>query len=52
MGIWDTSALNNKGMSHVSAYQFNLQFIPEPGTAVLLGIGALGFVGRRRSRVR
>ena len=34
-GSWDTSQLDNKELSHLTAYRV----IPEPATAVLLGMG-------------
>ena len=34
-GLWDTSQLDNKALSHLTAYRV----IPEPATAVLLGMG-------------
>jgi len=44
MGLWDTSDLNNKGVSHVSAYSV----IPEPASALLLGLGLIGLAARAR----
>jgi len=35
-GFWDTSQLDNKELSHLTAYRV----VPEPATAVLLGMGA------------
>ena len=35
-GLWDTSQLDNKELSHLTAYRV----VPEPATAVLLGMGA------------
>ncbi len=35
-GLWDTSQLGNKELSHLTAYRV----VPEPATAVLLGLGA------------
>ena len=35
-GFWDTRELDNKELSHLTAYQV----VPEPATAVLLGMGA------------
>jgi hypothetical protein len=34
-GLWDTSQLHNKELSHLTAYRV----VPEPATAVLLGMG-------------
>ena len=34
-GFWDTSQLDNKGLSHLTAYRG----VPEPATAGLLGMG-------------
>ena len=34
-GLWDTSQLGNKELSHLTAYRV----VPEPATAVLLGMG-------------
>lgn len=44
MGIWDTTDLAGKGMSHVAAYQ---AVIPVPG-ALWLFAGGLVFLARRR----
>ena len=46
LGLWDTSDLSNKGVSHISAYN-----IPEPATLALLSSGLIGLVaqGRRRT---
>jgi len=52
---WDTSALDNKGLSHISWFGFASQTPPtevvEPGMLALLGAGllALGAVGRRKA---
>lgn len=45
IGLWDTSDLNNKGMSHITAYQ---AVVPVPGAIWLLGTGLLALVRRRR----
>ena len=34
-GLWDTSQLDNRELSHLTAYRV----VPEPATAVLLGMG-------------
>lgn len=34
-GLWDTSQLDNKELSHLTAYRV----VPEPATAALLGMG-------------
>jgi len=44
MGLWDTSDLGNKGVSHVSAYSV----IPEPASALLVGLGLLGLAARSK----
>jgi hypothetical protein len=47
MGLWNTDDLDNKGMSHLTAYKSN---IPEP-SSLLLALSAvvgLGMVLRRR----
>ncbi len=50
IGLWDTSFLGNKGMSHITAYQISA--VPLPAALPLLGsaFAALGFVGWRRRR--
>lgn len=50
VGTWDTSALGQKGLSHLTAYRL----APEPSTAWLLslGLGLLGARRRQRSRPR
>lgn len=40
IGLWDTSALNNKGMSHISAYRVSA--VPIPAAVWLFGAGLLG----------
>ena len=48
IGLWDTSQLDNKGMSHITAYQ--LAVIPLPAALPLLGsaLATFGIVGWRR----
>jgi hypothetical protein len=48
IGLWDTSALGNKGTSHISVYRFVV--IPEPGSLAVLGLGGVAMLMRRRSR--
>jgi hypothetical protein len=43
-GLWDTSQLGNKELSHLTAYRV----VPEPATAVLLGMGAVWLCLARR----
>jgi hypothetical protein len=47
MGLWNTDDLDNKGMSHLTAYKLN---VPEPaGLALALSaVAGLGVVFRRR----
>ena len=44
LGFWDTSELGNKGVSHVTAYSY----VPEPTTALMLGLGLIGLGWMRR----
>jgi len=46
IGLWDTSELGDKGMSHITGYRI----VPEPGTVALMSLGLLGLAvqGRRR----
>ncbi len=44
LGLWDTGDLDDKGLSHVTAYNI----VPEPGTGLLLGAVLLGLGGFRR----
>ena len=48
LGLWDTTDLSDKGLSHVTAYSI----IPEPTTALLVGLGlaVLGRGARTRRR--
>jgi hypothetical protein len=43
-GLWDTSQLDNKELSHLTAYRV----VPEPATGVLLGMGAAWLCLARR----
>jgi len=47
IGLWDTSELYSKGLSHISAYSTTV--IPVPGAFLLFGSGilGLGFVRRK-----
>ncbi len=47
MGIWDTSALGNKGMSHVTAYT---SAVPIPAALWLFASGLLGLLGFRQPK--
>ena len=44
LGLWDTGDLDDKGLSHVTAYNI----VPEPGTGLLLGAVLLGLGLYRR----
>ena len=49
IGLWDTTELENKGMSHVTAYSA----VPIPAAVWLLGSGLIGLVGiSRRHRLK
>jgi len=49
-GLWDTSDLSNKGMSHITAYQASV--VPVPAAIWLFGSGLIGLVGfTRRKKV-
>ena len=47
MGLWDTSDLGNKGMSHVTAYSI----VPEPSTVSVLAVGLTALATLRWPRV-
>ncbi len=47
-GSWDTSRLGNRELSHLTAYRV----VPEPSTAVLLGLGIASLCGGLRARAR
>ena len=44
MGLWNTSDLSNKGLSHLTAYSV----VPEPSTALLLGFGLAHLIIRKQ----
>ncbi len=46
LGLWDTSDLSDKGVSHVTGYSI----IPEPTTALLLATGLVALTAARRRR--
>ncbi|WP_024334956.1 PEP-CTERM sorting domain-containing protein [Desulfotignum balticum] len=52
-GVWDTSGLDNKDLSHISFWtaegNTNNQ-VPEPGTLALVGLGLATIAGYRRKR--
>ena len=48
MGLWNTSDLGDKGVSHVSAYQVT----PEPSTGILIAAGLAALAASRRQRGR
>jgi len=51
IGHWDTTELENKGMSHVTAY--SVSTVPIPTAVWLLGSGLIGLVGiSRRHRLK
>lgn len=51
-GIWDTSGLADKNLSHISFWtaEGNTNPVPEPGTLALVGLGLAGIAGYRRKR--
>jgi hypothetical protein len=51
-GTWNTSGLDNKGLSHISFWSTvdDTNPVPEPGTMALLGIGLITIVGYSRKR--
>ena len=48
-GLWDTSELEGKGISHLSFYKIT-GVIPEPASLALMGLGGLALLRRRRRR--
>ncbi|MGB5323797.1 MAG: VPLPA-CTERM sorting domain-containing protein [Pseudomonadales bacterium] len=46
VGLWDTSDLGDKGLSHLTAYSSNV--IPVPAAAWLFGSGLIGLAAARR----
>ncbi len=48
MGLWNTSDLGDKGVSHISAYQVT----PEPSTGILIAAGLAALAAARRQRGR
>ncbi|HIG69307.1 MAG TPA: PEP-CTERM sorting domain-containing protein [Myxococcales bacterium] len=48
LGLWDTTDLGNKGMSHVTGYSI----IPEPSTALMLSLGLVVLAVRNRNSAR
>ncbi len=46
MGIWDTGDLDNKGVSHISAYM--VVPIPAAGWLLVSALAGFGLLGRRR----
>jgi hypothetical protein len=54
-GTWNTSGLNNHGLSHISFWTADGTVpphnpVPEPGTMALLGIGLITIAGYSRKR--
>jgi hypothetical protein len=54
-GIWNTSGLNNKGLSHITFWTADGTIdppnpVPEPGTLALVGLGLATLAGYRRKR--
>ena len=48
MGIWDTSELGNKGVSHITAYQAKVVPIPAALWLMVSGLAGLGLMQRRK----
>ena len=46
MGLWDTSTLDDKGLSHITAY--SITAVPLPAGIWLLASGLIGLAGMRR----
>ncbi|MCF8076966.1 MAG: PEP-CTERM sorting domain-containing protein [Desulfotignum sp.] len=53
-GVWDTSGLDNKDLSHISFWTADgttpADPVPEPATLALVGLGLAGIAGYRRKR--
>ncbi|EMS80580.1 putative PEP-CTERM-like protein [Desulfotignum phosphitoxidans DSM 13687] len=51
-GVWDTSGLDNKDLSHISFWtaKGNTNPVPEPATLALVGLGLAGIAGYQRKR--
>ena len=49
-GLWDTSDLSNKGLSHITAYQGQASVVPVPAAVWLFGSGLIGLVGLARRK--
>ncbi len=48
LGLWDTTDLGYKGLSHVTGYSI----IPEPSTALMLSLGLVVLAVRNRNSAR